>query len=195
VVGDDIAEFLEPKVGQLRQDLASPGNARIKNMVERADPIGGDQDQCVGCGIDVPDFSSAQKLTIRDYRGEQSLGHDSGFRWVDDGLSLPCHAALVPGGGFSVKDAASPTNIDDRHRLRQQFLNLGGVALVDCYAHQTHLTPYSGTDTLVSHAPLQRLAVALPGLFFGSLDGGHIYLLLESLRTHQIGGTHTGRVF
>ena len=54
-----LAEQVEPEGGDLRQHAALVGDARRQDPVERADPVGADQQKLIAQVVDVADLAAA----------------------------------------------------------------------------------------------------------------------------------------
>ena len=66
MIRNDIAQSFEPETRDLGEDFTFVRNSRTEDVVERRDPIGGDDEQLVAEVVDVPDFSGAVGLTITE---------------------------------------------------------------------------------------------------------------------------------
>ena len=81
LVRDDVAEPVEPEVGQLGQDLALARDRVGQDDVEGRQAVAGDDQQRVGVdGVDVADLAAAEELQAFDGRFEEGVGHGSDQR-------------------------------------------------------------------------------------------------------------------
>ena len=66
VVGDDVAQVLEPEGRQLRQDAPLVRNAGPEHVIERRDAIGGNDEEDVAGRVDVAHLAGAEALEARN---------------------------------------------------------------------------------------------------------------------------------
>ncbi len=79
VMRDQVTHPLEPECRQLRQHLALVGDARAKNVIERRDAVGCDDQQVVADFIDVAHFAATvQRQTSQGCFEERSSGQHRG---------------------------------------------------------------------------------------------------------------------
>jgi hypothetical protein len=101
VVRDEVAHPIEPERGQLREHLALVGNARAEHVVERGNPIGGDDEQIVAELVDVADLAAPEERQSVDLGLEQGSGgeHVTSRRRRDyrRGVAESTHSATVTG--------------------------------------------------------------------------------------------------
>src|SRR6202044_1742902 len=64
VVGDDVAKTVEPPQRQLGQDAALAWHRRRQDHVVDGDPAGGDEQQVVAIGVDVPYLPRVNQLHV-----------------------------------------------------------------------------------------------------------------------------------
>src|SRR5262245_36440185 len=75
MIGDDPASAAEPERGNLRQDFDLVGDARAEHVVERRDPVGGDNQQAIAEIKNVANFPVSIGLAARE-RGMQKRGSE-----------------------------------------------------------------------------------------------------------------------
>ena len=62
VIGDDVAQEIEPEKRHLRQDAALAGDTLRQDAVERRDAVGGDDEQVVTDAVNVTHFASRDEF-------------------------------------------------------------------------------------------------------------------------------------
>ena len=76
VVGDDVAEVLEPEGRQLRQDAPLVRDAGPEHVIEGRDAVRGNDDEDVAGRVDVAHLAGAEALETRN------VSVQNGERWA-----------------------------------------------------------------------------------------------------------------
>ena len=78
MVGDDVAEEVEPEEGKLGEDAALVGDAGAEDVIEGRDAIGGDEEEVGagigGQGVDVADLALGCAREGAEVGREEGLG-------------------------------------------------------------------------------------------------------------------------
>jgi hypothetical protein len=73
MVGDNVAQEIEPEEGKLREHTAFMRNARGEHVVERRDAVGGYEKQMfIVEMVDVPDLAAGVELEFREVSTKQN---------------------------------------------------------------------------------------------------------------------------
>src|SRR5262249_54095472 len=65
MIGNDVAQKVEPEQRKLSEDFSFIGNGSCKNVVERRDPVRGDEEQVVPQFVDISDFALRVKRQLQ----------------------------------------------------------------------------------------------------------------------------------
>jgi hypothetical protein len=77
LVGNDVAELVEPEIGHGLQHFALARNRVGQDDVEGGQAVGGDDEQLVGVdGVDVADLALGDERQAGDGGFEERSGHD-----------------------------------------------------------------------------------------------------------------------
>ncbi len=86
MVGDHVAQKIEPKQRHLRQHASFIGDAGGKNVIESGDAVRSDDQQTIAVLIDIAHFSPPAQLQAGHMRFEQHT--------VPGHISLDCQSQL-----------------------------------------------------------------------------------------------------
>src|SRR6478735_876778 len=135
MVRHQVADSLEPEAGELRQDLALVGDARPEHVIERRDPIGGDDQERGLSGwesdfVDVADLAAAIERQSFKGRFEQgSCGEhvDLAGTWKLTGAGEVSQMASGGQSGSALSNGHIRTRAADRQRRAAPVHGTGGA--------------------------------------------------------------------